>query len=57
MFIHDIRKPLPFPDGSASSIYTSHVFEDLCFEEGKRLMHNAFRAPKGCCLTSVLTGV
>jgi predicted SAM-dependent methyltransferase len=43
IFIHDIRKPLPFPDGAASAIYASHVFEHLYFEEGKRLMHEAFR--------------
>jgi ubiquinone/menaquinone biosynthesis C-methylase UbiE len=43
IFIHDIRKPLPFPDGSASAIYASHVFEHLYFEEGKRLIREAYR--------------
>jgi SAM-dependent methyltransferase len=38
-----IRKPLPFPDGSASVIYASHVLEHLYFEEGKRLIREAFR--------------
>jgi predicted SAM-dependent methyltransferase len=43
IFIHDIRKPLPFPDGSASAIYASHVLEHLYFEQGKRLIREAFR--------------
>jgi predicted SAM-dependent methyltransferase len=43
IFIHDIRKPLPFPDGSASAIYASHVLEHLYFEEGTRLIREAFR--------------
>ena len=43
IFIHDIRKPLPFPDGSASAIYASHVLEHLYFEEARRLISEAFR--------------
>lgn len=43
IFIHDIRKPLPFPDGSASAIYASHVLEHLYFDEGRQLMRESFR--------------
>jgi predicted SAM-dependent methyltransferase len=43
VFIHDIRKPLPFPDGSASAIYASHVLEHLYHEDAKRLIREAFR--------------
>jgi predicted SAM-dependent methyltransferase len=43
IFIHDIRKPLPFPDGSASTIYASHVLEHLYFEEAQRLIREAYR--------------
>jgi predicted SAM-dependent methyltransferase len=46
IFIHGIRKPLPFPDGSASSVCASHVFEHPYFEEGKQPMHDGLRAPK-----------
>jgi predicted SAM-dependent methyltransferase len=43
IFIHDIRKPLPFPDGSATAIYASHVLEHLYLEEARRLIREAFR--------------
>jgi predicted SAM-dependent methyltransferase len=41
--IHDIRRPLPFPDNSASAVYASHVLEHLYFEEGRQLMVESFR--------------
>jgi predicted SAM-dependent methyltransferase len=41
--IHDIRKPLPFSDNSASVVYASHVLEHLYREEGQRLMAESFR--------------
>lgn len=43
ILIHDVRKPLPFPDSSASVIYASHVLEHLYFQEGRKLMLEAFR--------------
>lgn len=43
IFIHDIRKPLPFADGSAGAIYASHVLEHLYLEEGRRLIRDSFR--------------
>ncbi|HKW61455.1 MAG TPA: methyltransferase domain-containing protein [Candidatus Acidoferrum sp.] len=43
IFIHNMRKPLPFPDGSASAIYTSHLLEHLYLEDGQNLMTECFR--------------
>jgi hypothetical protein len=47
IFIHDIRKSLPFPDGSAAAIYASHVLEHLYFEEGRQLIRESFRVLSG----------
>jgi predicted SAM-dependent methyltransferase len=41
--IHDLRKPLPFGDGSAATIYSSHLLEHLYFQEGHRLIRECFR--------------
>jgi predicted SAM-dependent methyltransferase len=43
ILIHDIRKPLPFRDASASAVYASHVLEHLYREEGRQLMRESFR--------------
>ena len=43
VFIHDIRKPLPFRDESATAVYASHVLEHLYIEEGQQLVGEAFR--------------
>lgn len=43
VFIHDVRKPLPFAANSASAIYASHLFEHLHFEEGTKLIRECFR--------------
>jgi len=49
IFIHDVRKPLPFPAGSAEAICSSHLLEHLYFREGKTLVRECFRvlASKG----------
>jgi len=47
VFIHDIRKPLPFPDKSATAVYASHVLEHLYVEEGQQLVQEAFRVLAG----------
>ncbi len=47
IFIHDIRKPLPFPDESASAVYASHVLEHLYFEQARNLIREAFRVLAG----------
>ncbi|HXX13945.1 MAG TPA: methyltransferase domain-containing protein [Candidatus Eremiobacteraceae bacterium] len=41
LFIHDIRKPLPFPDCSADVVYASHVLEHLYREQGEKLIREA----------------
>ena len=41
--VHDLRKPLPFPDGYAAAVYGSHVLEHLYLEEGERLLAECFR--------------
>lgn len=43
IFVHDIRKPLPFQDGSADAVYASHVLEHLYPEQGQQLVREAFR--------------
>jgi predicted SAM-dependent methyltransferase len=47
--IHDVRKRLPFSEGSVAAVYASHVLEHLYREEGQRLMAESFRvlAPGG----------
>jgi len=49
VFIHDIRKPLPFPDCSADVVYASHVLEHLYREQAEKLALESFRvlAPGG----------
>jgi predicted SAM-dependent methyltransferase len=47
VFIHDIRKPLPFDDECATAVYASHVLEHLYFEEGQQLIREAFRVLEG----------
>lgn len=43
ILIHDVRRPLPFPDGSAAAIYASHVLEHLYFQEARKLLLESFR--------------
>ena len=49
IFIHDVRKPLPFAEGSADAVYSSHVLEHLYREQGEQLIRESFRvlAPGG----------
>jgi len=49
ILIHDVRKPLPFPNSLFDAIYASHLLEHLNLEEGKRLLRECFRVlqPKG----------
>lgn len=46
---HDLRKPLPWRDGSVSAIYTSHTLEHLYSEEVDALLKECYRvlAPDG----------
>lgn len=44
--IHDVRKPLLFPDDSMSAIYSSHLLEHLYLEEAKKLLEECNRILK-----------
>jgi SAM-dependent methyltransferase len=46
ILVHDLRKPLPFVDGTASAIYGSHVIEHLYLVEAERLLAECFRVLK-----------
>jgi predicted SAM-dependent methyltransferase len=39
----DVREPLPFPDASATVVYSEHFFEHLSFEEGTRFLRESIR--------------
>ena len=39
----DLRKPFPWPDGSAGAIYSSHTLEHLTREQGRRFLHECHR--------------
>jgi predicted SAM-dependent methyltransferase len=45
--IHDLRKPLPFRDGSVSAVYSSHVLEHMYFNDGQQLIRECFRVLEG----------
>ena len=40
---HDVRKRLPFTDGSVSIIYASHLLEHLYLSEAESLLRDCFR--------------
>jgi predicted SAM-dependent methyltransferase len=40
----DLRKGLPFPDGSVTKIYSSHFFEHLSFKESQEFLADCRRA-------------
>ena len=43
ILVHDLRKPLPFPDDHAGAIYGSHVLEHLYLVEAEALLRECFR--------------
>jgi len=43
IFVHDIRKPLPFSDSSVAAVYASHVLEHLYREEAQLVVNESFR--------------
>ena len=43
VFVHDLRKRLPFQSDTADVIYSSHTLEHLYLEEAKRLLTECFR--------------
>ncbi len=44
VLVHDVRRGIPFPAGSVSAIYASHLLEHLYREEAKALLGECFRA-------------
>jgi len=44
--VHDVRKPLLFPDNSLSSVYASHLLEHLYLAEAKDLLKECYRVLK-----------
>ncbi len=49
IFIHNLRKPLPFGDNSFSGVYASHLLEHLYLGEAKALLKECYRVlePRG----------
>ncbi len=47
--VHDLRRPFPWRDGSAHTIYSSHTLEHLTREDGRRFLAECHRvlAPGG----------
>ena len=43
IFIHDLRKKLPFPDSSVHYVYTSHALEHLALADARKLIWEIFR--------------
>jgi SAM-dependent methyltransferase len=43
IYIHDVRKPLPFEDNSACAVFASHVLEHLYRNEGEQLVRESLR--------------
>jgi predicted SAM-dependent methyltransferase len=43
IYIHDVRKPLPFKDNSASAVFASHILEHLYRNEGEQLIRESLR--------------
>lgn len=46
IFIHDLRKPLPWANNSVGRIYSSHSLEHLTKDDGQKLVFEAFRVLK-----------
>src|SRR5437588_359010 len=49
ILVHDLLRPLPFPENSFDVVYHSHTLEHFDAEQGFRLMQECHRvlAPKG----------
>jgi len=47
ILIRNLRKPLPFRDGSADAVYSSHLLEHLYHEEAQRLIRESYRVLAG----------
>jgi predicted SAM-dependent methyltransferase len=45
IYMHDVRKPLPFKDNSASAVFASHILEHLYRNEEEQLIRESLRVP------------
>jgi len=43
VLIHDIRKPLPWADGTFTAVYASHVLEHMYLGQARRLLKECYR--------------
>lgn len=43
IYIHDLRRPLPWPDGSTDVVYSSHSLEHLELAHGRQLLRECHR--------------
>lgn len=43
IFIHDLRKPFPWPDSSVDAVYSSHTLEHLTKDEGRCFLRESHR--------------
>lgn len=43
VFVHDLGKPLPFPEGSFGAVYASHTLEHMHLDEAKRMLRDCYR--------------
>jgi len=43
ILVHDLKKPLPFPNNSLSAIYAAHVLEHLYVTEARKLLGECYR--------------
>lgn len=46
IFIHDLKKPLPFENDSFGAVYASHVLEHLYLSQARNLLKECFRVLK-----------
>lgn len=47
----NVTKPFPFPDGSASAVFSSHIIEHLHVDGARHMLEESFRvlSPGGVC--------
>jgi SAM-dependent methyltransferase len=43
ILVHDLNKPLPFPDDSLAAVYAAHVLEHLYLAEAQKLLKECYR--------------
>ena len=49
----DLRKGIPFPDGTVDVVYSSHLFEHLTFDQGQTVLRECLRVLKPGGLFSI----